>query len=91
MAEANKKQFHGQAWDCKLADDCRYQLKKVIFLKGECALAIQECIEQQVYNVVKRGDELGVHTDALDKLRRLTRGDYGKLACTVRGLAMQNG
>ena len=48
IAEADKPQFHGHAWDCKLADDCRYQLKKVIFLKGECALAIQECIEQQV-------------------------------------------
>ena len=41
----------------------------MLFLKGECARAVKECIEDQVYAVVKRGNQLGVHTDALDRLR----------------------
>ena len=49
-----------------------YQANVVFALAGLSALSVP------VYNVVKRGNELGVHTDALDRLRRLVNGDYGK-------------
>jgi hypothetical protein len=76
IAEAAKPQFLGRPYECQLVEECQDSLKKVIFLTGECARAITQCIESQVRAVVKRGNQLQVQTEPLDKLRHMVNGDY---------------
>ena len=76
IAEAEKPQYMGGPYNCRLADQCKDALKRVIFINGECALAIKHGIEGQVRSVVREADELNIRTDPLNKLRRLVSGDY---------------
>eukprot|EP00040_Diaphanoeca_grandis_P025752 m.143132 g.143132 ORF g.143132 m.143132 type:complete len:1427 (-) comp30293_c0_seq1:306-4586(-) len=74
----DKKNFNGHKYKCGLEEECKELLVKVTSVNKGTIKATEECEENQVRAVVAEAAEIGMRNKAIDVLRKLVNGDYGK-------------